>query len=207
MFFLVLCIMLAVVYLAYRTFLVSRSQEALATFLDAELKQIKEAQRVPPEQLSYGWYDDGWPFRRTEQEDRAPLENPTPHEDPDDYASQMLIAEYRSILDPQQRKEFLRKLRKHGVWMRPAFLDVIYADENPLVRAWAAGHLRTDYDDDTALRSMTKQEWVEYMLQHKPQKIRDYEPVLLGDPEPIVRAAIWGQSELPPTAMVLHFHF
>lgn len=191
MFFLVLCILLAVVYLAYRAFLVSRSQEALATFLDAELKQIREAQRVPPEQLSYGWYDDGWPFRKTVQEDRAPLENPTPHKDPDDYETQMLIAEYRSILDPQQRKEFLRKLRKHGVWMRPTLLDLIYADENPLVRAWAAGHLETGFEDYTALRSMTEQEFVEYRLRHKPQKIRDYEPDLLGDPEPIVRAALW----------------
>jgi hypothetical protein len=133
--------------------------------LETELKEIRAAQKIPAAPLAYGWFDEGWPVAKLGEEDRAPLphgapratqgfiwcygENPTPHRAPDDYATQMFIAEYRSILDSHERREFLRQLVSHDVCMKPELLDVIYTDEDPFVRAWAAGHLHSyskDYE-------------------------------------------------------------
>jgi hypothetical protein len=177
MIFLVICIIVGVVYLDYRMSSVLKGQTASAAFLETELKVIKAAQQIPPAPLAYGWFDNGWLVPKTNEEERAPLENPAPHRAPDDYATQMFIAEYKSMPNPHERKEFLRQLFRNGVWMKPELLDIIYADENAYVRAWAAGHLDTDFKD--------------YEDHQKPREIRNYEPALLQDPEPIVRAALW----------------
>jgi len=176
-FFLVVCILLAVVYLGYKVVSLQQHQASMAAFVETQLKEIGAAQQVPPTTMAYGWFDNGWPVAKEEKEDRAALENPMPYSRPDDYDTQMLVAEYMSMPTPHERKEFLRQMFKQGVWMEPGLLDAIYADENAHVRAWAAGHLETDFKDYT---------------DHKnPREIRNYEPALLQDPEPIVRAALW----------------
>ena len=167
----VICILLALIYLAQKTVFLIRGQAALAAFVESELNEIKAAQKLPtpPTPLAYGWYEKGWPFANDE-EDRTPLENPARHVSPDDYATQMYIAEYKSIPGAFQRKEFLGRLFKEGVLMEPELLDIIYSDANVYVRAWAACHLETDFTQ---------------------REIRNYEATLLQDPDPIVRAALW----------------
>ena len=65
--------------------------------------------------------------------------------------------------------------------MKPELLDIIYADENAYVRAWAAGHLNTDFTDYTDPKN--------------PAEIRNYEQGLLQDSDPIVRAALWSNPQ------------
>src|SRR5579864_2785969 len=112
LFFLVICILLVLIYVAQKAVSLTKVQAAVAAFLEAELKEIKAAQEIPRTSLAYGWFDDGWPIAKTDEEDRAPLENPTPHRSPDDYASQMYIAEYKSMPSAHKRKEFLQRLLK-----------------------------------------------------------------------------------------------
>ena len=184
--FLVICILLVLIYVAREVLSLAKGQAAVAAFLETELKEIKAAQELPPVSLAYGWFDDGWPIAKGDQEDRAPLENPTPHHSPDDYATQMYISEYNSMPSAHQRKEFLRQLFKNGVWMKPQLLDIIYADENAYVRAWAASHLETDF---------IEYEGTNWTDPGNRREIRNYEPALLQDPEPIVRAALWSNPK------------
>jgi hypothetical protein len=185
---LIICIftLLVAAYVAFAVAAILKSQSATVGFLETELKEIRAAQRVRPAQIAYGWFDDGWPEEINEKQWRVPLANPTPHQGPDEYATRMWIAEYQSFLDPHARTDFLRQLFKQGAWMELELLDLIYADESPFVRAWAAAHLKTVFKD--------------YADWENPRKIRDYEPLLLQDPYPIVRAALWSNphcNQLP----------
>lgn len=65
--------------------------------------------------------------------------------------------------------------------MKPELLDVIYGDESVFVRAWAASHLYTEYTNYTDFEN--------------PREVRNYEPILLGDSEPLVRAALWSNPK------------
>lgn len=184
--FFAVCILLVLIYVAHNIAALVKSQAKIAASLEAKLGEIQAAQKLPSASLAYGWFDDGWPAAKSDEEERAPLENPTPHHSPDDYATQMYITEYRSIPSAYQRKKFLLQLFRQGVWMTPELLDIIYTDENAYVRAWAAGHLSTDFKDYTDYQN--------------PHEIRNYEPALLQDLEPIVRAALWsnpGCNKLP----------
>jgi hypothetical protein len=177
--FLILCVLLLVLYLAFKTAALSKGQALMAASIETELKEIKARQETPPKSLPYGWFDDGWPWLElSDEEERVPLENPTPYRDPDAYATRMFMSEYRAIRDPLQRKEFLRELIKAEVWMEAEFLDLVYGDENAHVRAWAAAHLYTDYTNSDDHRV-----------------IRNYEPRLLEDPDPLVRAALWSNPK------------
>jgi hypothetical protein len=175
--FLVVCILLLSMYVAQKTAALTKSQSAIAEFLQTEIKDLKAMQKIPVKPLAYGWFDDGWPVAESDEEERAPLENPTPHRAPDKYMSQMFISEYKSMPSAHQRKEYLRQLWSAGTWMTAEFLDTIYTDENEHVRAWAAAHLNTNFKDYS--------DW-----QH-PVEIRNYEPQLLKDPASVVRAALW----------------
>jgi len=147
---LVVCIFLLLIYTVWAVMSLTKGQALVATFLEMQFKELKAAQKPPSKLLAYGWFDDGWPMEKVDEEDRAPLENPAPQRNPDEYATQMYISEFKSMPSAHQRKEFLRQLFHDGVWMRPELLDVIYADESAFVRAWAAGHLETDFKDFTA---------------------------------------------------------
>ncbi len=176
-FFLVICILVLAAYAASKTHEIGKHQSVLAEFLQTELKDIKAAQKLVTKPLSYGWFDDGFPADISRQEERAPLENPSPQNGADEYMTQMFIEEYRSMADSHHRKEYLRHLWNNGTWIRSEFLDVIYADQSEYVRAWAAGHLNTDFKD--------------YSDWQNPVEIKNYEPALLGDRSPIVKAALW----------------
>lgn len=115
--------------------------------IEEHLKEIKAAREIPTNPLAYGWYDDGWPLAESDEEKRAPLDNSPYQHDADDYLTATYVSEYRALPSPRERREFLRGLRRERVCMRPGLLDVVYADESPYVRAWAAGHLDTDYFD------------------------------------------------------------
>jgi len=91
------------------------------------------------------------------------------------------IAEYEAMPSAYQRKEYLRQLWSTGTWMTPDFLDVIFADESEYVRAWAAGHLYLDFQD--------------YSDWEHPVEIRNYEPLLLADSSPLVKAAYWSNPK------------
>jgi hypothetical protein len=65
--------------------------------------------------------------------------------------------------------------------MEPELLDVIYADKSAFIRAWAASHLETDY--------------IDYTDDKNPREVRNYEPALLQDSDPIVRAALWSNPK------------
>lgn len=181
MIFLIACIFAVALYSAHKAASIEKRQASIAEFLEAQLKDIKAGQEKQPKVLAYGWFDDGWPVPRTREEISVPLENPEPHRNPDDYETQMWVHEYQSMGDAHGRKEILRQLFKAGAWMKPEFLDMIYADENTYVRAWAAAHLHLDFKDDSDSKN--------------PRELRDYEPALLNDPDPLVRAAVWSNPE------------
>lgn len=178
---LIVCILVVAVYLAHKTASIEKRQASIAGLFEARLKEIRTAQEIPPKPLPYGWFDDGWPVPRTKEETLVPLENPEPQRNPDDYQTQVWIQEFQSLSDAHDRKEFLRQLRKAGAWMRPELLDVIYADKSTYVRAWAAAHLALNFKD--------------YTDREKPREIRNYEPALLCDPDPLVCAAVWSNPE------------
>lgn len=67
--------------------------------------------------------------------------------------------------------------------MKPEFRDLIYADGSAYVRAWAAAHLHLDFKD------------YNYTDPENPREIRNYEPSLLKDPDPLVRGAVWSNPE------------
>ncbi|HKV98995.1 MAG TPA: hypothetical protein VJN96_04185 [Vicinamibacterales bacterium] len=187
LFYLVIGIFLVALYVAFETAAIAKHQAAMAEYLRVALEEIKTAQTLPPtKQFAYGWYDGGWPFLPSNEEERAPLENPAPHRGADDYLTAMYLAEYNALAAPNERREFLRHLNRNGVWMREPLLDAVFADPSPFVRAWAAAHLdidRKDYSD-----------W------KNPVGIRDYEPALLADEDPLVRASLWSNpkcSRLP----------
>ena len=190
MLFLVICILLLLIYLAQKAASLAKDHAAEAALLETELKQIKAAQELPPAPMAYGWFDDGWPLTKVDEEGRAPIGNPAPHRFSDDYSTHMYISEYKSIPSAYQRKEFLRRLFKEGVWKKPELLDQIYGDENAFVRAWAAGHLETNFKD--------------YTDPGDPREIRDYEPALLQDQAPIVRAALWSNPKCNRLPWSLH---
>lgn len=179
--FLVICILLALTYVALKAAAIAKSQRAIAEYLQAELKEIKAAQKTPVKPLAYGWFDDGFPADPSRQDERGPLENPAPQNGPDGYMTQAFIAEYKAMPSAQQRKEYLRQLRSAGTWMTSDFLDTIYTDGSECVRAWAAGHLSVDFKD--------------YSDWEHPVEVRNYEPLLLADPSPLVRAAYWSNPE------------
>jgi len=173
----------ALAWVNYGVYTVTVNQAAHATLIDSIRAELKTAQEQADMQMACGWYDDGWPnarpstiameaWKRREIHRGQGMRDPKPWKNPDDYATQMFIAEYKSITSPHDRKDFLRELHKAEVWMAPGFLDLVYADENTFVRAWAAGHLKTELID-----------------------VRNYEPDLLQDPEPIVRAALWSNPQ------------
>src|SRR5260370_2847345 len=102
--FLVVSILLLLIYTAWKAASLARGQAALAAFLEAELKEIKAAQEPPCVSLAYGWFDDGWPLAKVNQEDRAPLENPTPHLNPDEYKDSTLPPDNEgNFSDPRTR--------------------------------------------------------------------------------------------------------
>lgn len=179
--FLVLCTLLAVIYLVFETVAIRKSYSAFAEFLQRELGDIKATQKLPVKPLSYGWFDDGFPSDPIDEENRRPLCNPEPHRGPDEYMTKHFVAEYKAISDAYQRKDYLRHLRNEGVWMTADLLDVIYADESEFVRAWAAGHLSMDFKD--------------YSDWEHPVEIRNYQQQLSSDPSPLVRAACWSNPE------------
>lgn len=178
---LLVVVLVALVWVNRGIFTVTQNQAAHMTVIESIQAEFKLAQERSRKQSAYGWYDEGWPVAKCDEEDRAPLENPTLQRSPDDYATQMYILEYKSMRDAHQRKEFLRQLRDEAVWMKPELLDVIYGDESDFVRAWAASHLYTEYTD--------------YTDSENPREVRNYEPILLRDSEPLVRAALWSNPK------------
>src|SRR5260370_17685127 len=109
--FLVVSILLLLIYTAWKAASLARGQAALAAFLEAELKEIKAAQEPPCVSLAYGWFDDGWPLAKVNQEDRAPLENPTPHLNPDEYKNSTLLPHKKGIFPVLRTAS--RDVRRH----------------------------------------------------------------------------------------------
>ncbi len=180
---LLIVVLAALAWVNHGVYTVTANQVAHVTLIESIRAELKTAQEQADKQMACGWYDDGWPnarpstidieaWERREIHRGQGVRDPKPWKNPDDYATQMFIAEYKSILSPHERKDFLRELHKAEVWMAPEFLDLVYADENTYVRAWAAGHLNTKFIDE-----------------------RNYEPDLFQDPEPIVRAALWSNPK------------
>jgi len=179
---LLIVVLAALAWVNHGVYTVTVNQAAHVTLMESIQAELKTAQEQACKQMACGWYDDGWPNARPstiameawsrEFHRGQGVRDPKPWKHPDDYATQMYIAEYKSITSPHERREFLRHLHKAEVWMAPEFLDLIYADESMYVRAWAAGHLNTQFVDG-----------------------RNYEPDLLQDPEPVVRAALWSNPQ------------
>ena len=168
-----IAVLLIVAYSASQLRALVNAQAAILAFLEKSIddltKKVTEVSgKIDPEPVAHGWFDEGWTVRKTEWEDNAPLDNPPPGRGGMDVlAYQMWIAEFKEIGDPLARVKFLRSLKRTGVWITKEFRDVIYADRSVYVRAWAAGHLRSD----------------------------DHEEVLISDSEPNVRAALWSNPD------------
>jgi hypothetical protein len=169
-------LILVALYVALKISEIAKRQSELEDSLRAAMEEIKASQKTLIKPLAYGWYDDGWPFISTKEEANAPLEQPK--QASDDYLTATYLSEYATLTEPRDRREYLRHLLRNDVWMREPFLDVVFADSSPFVRAWAAAHLRTVINDYSG------------GIEH-PVLIRDYEPALLADQDVLVRASVW----------------
>jgi hypothetical protein len=181
MYWLIVLILVVVGYTALKVFGLSKGQLILPTFLEEQFKKIGEPPKPVEPRLAYGWFDDGWPVAKSDEEERGALENPELRAMADEYGIAVWTAEYRSLTTAGERKRLLRQLQTAGVYLSADLLDTVYADESVSVRAWAAAHLPTEHTDYTDL--------------DHPVKTRDYEPAILADPEPVVRAALWSNPK------------
>jgi hypothetical protein len=189
---LIVCILVVAVYGVYLTVMLQKRVAAVTGLVEAELKEIRslvggtkdDGPSLKTPTLAHDWFDDWFDFRwvKSDEEENAPIENPTPQTNPDEYLVQIWIAGYQSFPNPQERRDFVRRLIWSGASIeKPEFLDVVFGDESPYVRAWAAAHLQTvikDYSTECA------------DPRNRPD-IRNYDTTLLSDPCPIVRAALW----------------
>jgi hypothetical protein len=181
MYWLEVAVLVLAIYGALKLHALANVQVALATFLEEQFKHIRQAQTTVEPGFPYGWFDEGWPIKKSDEEERAPLRNPELFATADEYSTQTWVAEYQSLKSATERRNFLRKLRAADIWMPAELLDLAYTDESAAVRAWAAAHLKTAYTD--------------YIDIDHPVQTRDYEPAILSDPEPIVRAALWSNPD------------
>jgi hypothetical protein len=173
---LMVCILVVAVYGVYLTVMVHKRLAESAVLFETELKEIRSLAEVTvkkpspktPPTLAQDCLRVVSPWAETDEEANAPIENPAPEKHPDEYLVQMWIAEYQSFPSPYERRDFVRRLMLSGAAVNtPEFLDVVFADESPCVRTWAAAHLQTVFGE------------------------RNYETALLSDPYPIVGAALW----------------
>src|SRR5438093_581247 len=90
--------LLVVLYLAVRVYGLGKAQVILATFLEDQFKDIREAALQPYKlDLPFGWFDDGWPIAKVDEEERAPIKNPELRLTADEYAIATWIGDYRSL--------------------------------------------------------------------------------------------------------------
>jgi hypothetical protein len=192
MLLLIVCILVVAAYGVYLTVTVHKRLAAATGGIETELKEIRslmtptkdETPKIPA--LAPDWFLVDYRWIASDEEKRASIENPAPQKNPDEYLVRMWIAEYQSFPNPSERRDFVRKLIWSGAWINKAeFLDVVYADESPYVRAWAAAHL------ETVLKDYTK----DYSDPKDRPDLRNYETTVLADSVPIVRAALWSNPK------------
>jgi hypothetical protein len=191
MYWLVVAILMLAIHVALKVHVLGKRQAALAEFLEErQQKETADSQETEDSSgndrgFAYGWFDDGWPVKKSRDEETFPLENPALRATIDAYAIRAWMIEYDSLKSAMQKRAFLRKLNIAKISLPAEFLDLVFSDESAAIRAWAAGHLPTCKD---------------YSEIDKPVQTRDYEPAILVDPEPVVRAALWsnpGCKQLP----------
>jgi hypothetical protein len=175
-------LILLALYIALKVSEIAKRQSDFADSLQAAMEEIRAPQKALTKPFAYGWYDDGWPFLPSEQEKNAPLEQPEPQRGADDYLTATYLTEYKAITEPRERRDYLRQLRGNRVWMREPFLDVVFADSSPLVRAWAAAHL------DPVVIDFSRG------YEHRFET-RNYEAALLADEDVLVRASLWSNPD------------
>jgi hypothetical protein len=160
-----------VLYLTVETKRIKHNNQFIAEDLGKQLEELKRKTRGPQrEAVSYEWYEDGWPFAPDEV--WTPFENPVPFLNPDDYTEQLLLTRYRAAVG-HEKSEFLRRLRRTGVWLLPASLaEELCRDGDASVRVWFASH-------------------GELKVTGKNEVERDFEAVLEADSEAVVRAALF----------------
>jgi hypothetical protein len=117
--------LVALAWVNHGVYTVTVNQAAHMTLIDSIRAELKTAQEQADRQMACGGYDDGWPNAKPstiameawsrEFNKGQGARDPKPWKNPDEYATQMYIAEYKSITTPYGRKEFLRELRRGGV--------------------------------------------------------------------------------------------
>jgi hypothetical protein len=169
----------AAVYFNWR---LGKIQIAIVTL---EAKKI-DAPPMPTESrsglLPYEWFDSEWPAIASDDDLKVspPFENPRPHSLGDDYSTALLVSEYNGAAAPNEKKDFLRRMRRTSSipW---EIAEMAFTDGSS-VRMWAAAHLDLIHKDYTG---WTFQSGVE------PKVICDFEEILSRDADPAVRAALF----------------
>lgn len=75
-----LIVVLALAWMNHGIFTVTQNQAAHMTVIESIRAELKMAQERSRKRLAYGWYDDGWPVVKCDEEDRAPLKIRLPSE-------------------------------------------------------------------------------------------------------------------------------
>lgn len=182
MYWLVIGVLVLAAYAAMKLHALGKAQFVVAQFLETQFKELRDAtKKEKPPGLPYGWFDDGFSPTGSDEEERAAIENPTLRDLHDDFTDQMWIAEYHALPTPHERVKYLRALTRQVYYLPASFLDLAFGDNSVFVRSWAAGHLTLEAKD--------------YTDPNNAVQIRDYQKMMLEDPEAVVRAAVWSNPQ------------
>jgi len=114
---LLLGIGLLVVYLVWQNGKLRAALVQLSAQIGQNPKEIKTADIRQEETLGYEWFEDGWPYQKSEDEDddRGPefeLQNPKPYEWKDRYSIALLLSEYDGAASQPRRKCCSRRFKR-----------------------------------------------------------------------------------------------
>jgi hypothetical protein len=174
-------------YIAWRVERIEKQVEKLVAKLAADKDAEEEVSVGPEAPLSFlpdEWTDRPW-WWKTRHEERRPLENPTPLQNPDDFQYLEIVGRLKSLSEPLDRIAFLSALRSRQAYFNENLTGAVLRDVSPLVRAWGAANLSTEFRDYKDH---------EFGKGEAPL-IVDFEEVLLRDGDPLVKASLWKHAD------------
>ena len=188
MIYLIVVCLLGLWYIAWR---VQRVEKLVATLV-VDKQMEEEVSKRPEAPLSFlpdEWTDCPWSWK-SRQEERRPLVNPNMLQSPDDFTYMEMVVRLTSLSEPLNRIAFLSALRSRQTYFNEKMTAAVLRDESPLVRAWGAANL------DTEFRDYKDHEFGK----GEAPLIVDFEEELLNDGDPLVKASLWkhaGYKKLP----------
>jgi hypothetical protein len=180
--YLVLLVLFFAIYISWRVDKIAGVfGEAIDKF-NEEIKELKALANKPEtSMLPEEWSTDRWAGEPSKEESRRPLENPNPLRYQDAYTEAVVLSEIDARPDPVERVTFLTALRRAGMWFSSELVDHLLRDDSPKVRAWVAANVETQFKDYTDFEN--------------PGELANYEPRIQTDPDPLVRASLWRNTQ------------